>query len=103
VQGHGKDTEILEGGFGVLFPRYVFDSFPLFYPMTKNNTNMYLSDDYVIGKFLDSKGFKKKVIYHSWAGRAGDDWSTICSWNEGSQTHSLSKLGNLERYMELNL
>lgn len=98
-QGHGQFSEILEGSFGVLFPRRVFNNFADVKPMTAENTAMYLSDDYVFSKYLDSQGVNKRVVSYPWAGRKGDDWSTIVSWNENSQTYSLSSLGNLERYM----
>jgi len=102
-QGHGQTAEILEGSFGVLFPRRVFDNFVDVEPMTAENTNMYLSDDYVFSKYLDSQGVNKRIVWYPWAGRKGDDWSTVVSWNENSQTYSLSSLGNLERYLAVKL
>lgn len=101
IQGHGQFAEIMEGSFGVLFPRHVFNNFSEFPPMTVNNTNIYLSDDYVFSKYLDKQNVRKRVVYYPWAGRRGDDWSTIVSWNDNSQTYALSSLGNLERYLEV--
>jgi hypothetical protein len=103
IQGHGQMTEILEGSFGVLFPRRVFNNFLDFEPMTAENTKMYLSDDYVFSKYLDTQGVIKRIVWYPWAGRKGDDWKTVVAWNENSQTYSLSSLGNLERYLTVKL
>ena len=63
----------------------------------------YLTDDFIFSKFFDSKGIEKKIACFPWAGRKGDDWSTIWTQNEGSQTHSLSRDGNLENYAKAGL
>lgn len=100
-QGHGQNTEILECAFGVLFPRKSLDGFPVPEPMTPDSDKcMYLTDDFIFSKFFDSKGIEKKIACFPWAGRKGDDWSTIWTQNEGSQTHSLSRDGNLENYLK---
>ena len=102
-QGHGKRTEILECAFGVAFPRWSLDGFPNFEPMSEHSEKcMYTTDDYVFSKFFDSRGTYKFVINYPWAGRNGDDWSTIWEQNSGSQTHSLSRDGNLENYLKVS-
>lgn len=102
--GHGTPTEILECAFGVAIPRTLFDTFPIPEPMSEHSdASMYTTDDFILAKFLDSKGIPKKVVCHPWAGRVGDDWSTIWIQNEGSQTHSLSRDGNLENYVKVGL
>jgi hypothetical protein len=104
AQGHGVRTEILECAFGVLFPRWALDGFPVPEPFTEDSDPaMYLSDDYVFSKFFDSKLIQKKVVCYSWIGRKGDDWTTIWTQDPSSQTWSLSRDGNLERYLKLNL
>lgn len=103
-QGHGQKTEILECAFGVLFPRKCLDGFPVPEPMTPDSDKyMYLTDDFIFSKFFDSKGIEKKIACYPWAGRRGEDWSTIWTQNEGSQTHSLSRDGNLENYLKASL
>ena len=99
--GHGARTEILECAFGVLFPRKCLDGFPIPAPMREDSDLcMYVTDDYIFSKFLGSKGIEKRVVCYPWAGRVGDDWSTIWVQNDGSQTHSLSRDGNLEKYLK---
>ena len=103
-QGHGKSVEILECAFGVLFPRKCLEGFPVPEPMTPDSDKcMYLTDDFIFSKFFDSKGIQKRLVCFPWVGRHGDDWSTIWTQNDGSQTHSLSRDGNLENYAEANL
>jgi len=100
--GHGTRTEILECAFGVAYSRTFFWGFPIPEPMTEqSDRSMYTTDDFVFSKFFDSKGLEKKIVCYPWAGRVGDDWSTIWTQNEGSQTHSLSRDGNLENYLKV--
>ena len=102
--GHGTRTEILECAFGVLFPRRHLDGFPVPIPMNEDSEPcLYTTDDFIFSKFFDSKKVEKRVVCYPWAGRMGDDWSTIWIQNEGSQTHSLSRDGNLEKYLEAGL
>jgi hypothetical protein len=102
AQGHGVRTEILECAFGVLFPRWSLEGFPVPEPFTEDSDpSLYLSDDFVISKFFDSKLIPKKVVCYSWIGRKGDDWSTIWTQDPSSQMYSLSRDGNLERYMRV--
>ena len=102
--GHGQRTEILECAFGVAFPRKALEGFPVPAPMTEESDPcMYLTDDYMFAKFFDSKKIVKRIVCFPWAGRKGDDWSSIWIQNSDSQTHSLSKDGNLEKYMEAGL
>jgi hypothetical protein len=91
-QGHGALTEMLECAFGFLIPRSAMNGFPAIEPMAEiGKKYIYLSDDYIYTKFMDMKGIPKKVICYPWAGRVGDDWSTIWIQNSGSQTHALSR------------
>jgi len=100
-QGHGKSTEILECAFGVLFARKHLEGYPVPEPMTPHSDKcLYTTDDYMFSKFFDSKSIEKKVACYPWAGRRGDDWSTIWVQNSGSQTHSLSRDGNLQNYLK---
>lgn len=90
--GHGTGTEMLECAFGFAIPRGIMEGFPKIEPMTeKSEKYIYLSDDYLYTRFMDCKGVPKKVVCYPWAGRFGDDWSTILSINPGSQIHALSQ------------
>jgi hypothetical protein len=100
-QGHSQRTEILECAFGVLFPRKDLEGFPKHPPMDEySDPCLYLTDDYIFSKFFDSKKIEKRIACYPWAGRRGDDWSTIWEQNPDSQTYSLSRDGNLERYLK---
>jgi hypothetical protein len=100
-QGHGKNTEILECAFGVLFPRRCLDGFPSVEPMKPDSEKcLYTTDDFIFSKFFDSRGVPKKIACYPWAGRFGDDWSTLWSQNPNSQTHALSS-ENLENYLKV--
>jgi hypothetical protein len=103
--GHGSQTEMLECAFGFAIPRGVMDGFPKIEPMTETSEKyVYLSDDYLYTKFMDFKGVPKKVVCYPWAGRVGDDWSTIWIQNEGSQEHALSRdENNLQNFMMAGL
>jgi len=99
--GHGNCAEILECAFGVLFPRKCLEGFPVPEPMTSDSEKcLYLTDDFIFSKFFESKGIQKRVVCYACVGRHGDDWSTIWIQNDGSQTHSLSRDGNLENYLK---
>jgi hypothetical protein len=103
--GHGTRTEMLECSFGFAIPRGVMDGFPKFEPMSDTTEKyVYLSDDYLYTKFMDFKGVPKKVVCYPWAGRVGDDWSTIWIQNSGSQEHALSRdENNLHNFMMAGL
>ena len=103
--GHGTRTEMLECSFGFAIPRGVMDGFPKFEPMSDTTEKyVYLSDDYLYTKFMDFKGVPKKVVCYPWAGRVGDDWSTIWIQNSGSQDHALSRdENNLHNFMMAGL
>jgi len=104
MQGHGTTAEILECSFGVLFPVWALEGFPRFEPYSDNSDKYtYFSDDFVFSKFFDSKGISKKVVAYEQAGRFGDDWSTLLTTNEGTQEVSLSKEGNMKRYLKVKL
>lgn len=92
--GHGNDAEIFESAFGYLFPRSAVEGFPRLAPMSLPVQPEYLSDDYLFPKYFEHKGLPKKVVCYPWAGRHGDDWSTVWTQNENSQTYSLSRDGN---------
>jgi hypothetical protein len=104
-QGHGTDTEMLECSFGFLVPRWAIEGFPAIPPLTAESEKyIYLSDDYLYTKFFESKGISKKVACWPWAGRQGDDWSTIWVQNSDSQTHALSRdENNLYNFMMAGL
>jgi hypothetical protein len=100
-QGHGKNSEILECAFGVLFPRWSLNGFPNIEPMKSDYEKcLYTTDDFIFSKFFDSRGIPKKIACYQWAGRFGDDWSSLWSHNPDSQIHSLSTEGNLENYIK---
>jgi len=103
--GHGAQTEMLECSFGFAIPRGVMEGFPNFEPMTEESDKcVYLSDDYLYTRFMDFKGVPKKVVCYPWAGRVGDDWSTIWIQNSDSQTHALSRdENNLHNFMMAGL
>jgi hypothetical protein len=103
--GHGAQTEMLECSFGFAIPRGVMNGFPKIEPMSEQSEKyVYLSDDYLYTKFMDFKGVPKKVVCWPWAGRFGDDWSTIWTQNSGSQEHALSRdENNLYNFMMAGL
>jgi hypothetical protein len=103
--GHGTQTEMLECSFGFAVPRGVMEGFPKFEPMTEESDKcVYLSDDYLYTRFMDFKGIPKKVVCYPWAGRVGDDWSTIWTQNSYSQTHALSRdENNLHNFLMAGL
>jgi len=102
--GHGTETEIFESAFGYLFPRSAVEGFPRLEPMSVPVQPEYLSDDYLFPMYLEHKGLSKKVVCYPWAGRRGDDWSTVWTQNEDSQTHSLSRDGNnLKNFLNAGL
>jgi hypothetical protein len=100
-QGHGVKTEMLECAFGFLVSRGDMEGFPKIEPMTSTSEKyIYLSDDYLYTKYLEHKGITKKVVCYPWAGRRGDDWSTIWVQEKESQTHALSRdENNLYNFM----
>jgi len=104
-QGHGQETEMLECAFGMLIPRKDMEGFPAIEPLTETSEKyIYLSDDYLYTKYLEHKGLKKKVVCYPWAGRRGDDWSTIWVQDPDSQTHALSRDdNNLHNFMMAGL
>jgi hypothetical protein len=104
-QGHGVPTEMLECAFGFLVSRGDIEGFPKIEPMTSTSEKyIYLSDDYLYTKYLEHKGIQKKVVCYPWAGRRGDDWSTIWVQNPESQTHALSRdENNLHNFMMAGL
>jgi hypothetical protein len=61
---------------------------------------LYTTDDFIFSKFFDSRGVPKKIACYPWAGRFGDDWSTLWSQNPDSQSHALSN-ENLENYLKV--
>jgi hypothetical protein len=103
--GHGTPTEMLECSFGFAIPRGAMEGFPKIEPMTEaSEKHIYLSDDYLYPKFMDRKGIPRRVVCYPWAGRFGDDWSTIWVQNPESQTHALSRdENNLHNFMMAGL
>jgi hypothetical protein len=69
-----------------------FYGFPDVPPLEKDgDATLYLSDDYVISRFYDSKKLVKTVICWDQIGRFGDDWSTICTLGDDGMKHKLSE------------
>ena len=94
-QDHGKPVDILENGFGTMFPLQVLREFPNIEPLTSDtDPTMYLSDDYVIARYYDFKGVKKTLIRYKNVGRHHDDWSLLCSGNEKAKTYEIAASQN---------
>jgi hypothetical protein len=90
--GHGCPTEILQQGFGTMTKISSFYGFPNVPPLQKGqDASLYLSDDYVISRFYDSKKLTKTVVCWDQIGRFKDDWSTICTLGDDGMTHKLSE------------
>lgn len=102
VWGHGSTPEMLEYGFGTMFKLEYLHGFPDVPPMNKNSDMcVYLSDDYIMSRFLDTKNVKKTVICWPWVGRYGDDWSSMCQEQKTSQQNALCKSRNsLQDYID---
>ena len=100
-QDHGKAVDILENGFGTIFPLHALDDFPEIDPLTPDmDPTLYLSDDYVIARYFDFKGLKKTLVRYKNIGRHHDDWSLICSGNEKAKTYEIStSQNNLMNYI----
>lgn len=95
VWGHGNRADILENGFGTIFQLKHLTGFPDLPPLTETTDPvMYISDDYIMGRFFQYKGVPKRVVCHSWIGRVGDDWSSMCSENENAKTFALAASRN---------
>jgi hypothetical protein len=95
VWGHGNRADILENGFGTMFQLKHLTGFPDIPPLTATTDPvMYISDDYIMGRFFQHKGVPKRVVCHSWIGRVGDDWSSMCSENENAKTFALAASRN---------
>lgn len=95
VWGHGNRADILENGFGTMFQLGHLKGFPDLPPLTADvDPVMYISDDYIMGRFFDHKGFPKRVVCHPWIGRTGDDWSSMCTENENAKTFALAASRN---------
>jgi hypothetical protein len=105
MQGHGTPAEMMECAFGYAFPRKAMDGFWKFPPMAEANERfVYLSDDYLYSKHFELKGLQKRVACFPWVGRRGDDWSTIWTQKQSSQTHALSRdENNLENFFKAGL
>jgi hypothetical protein len=94
-QDHGKAVDMLENGFGTLFPLQVLRDFPTLDPLgPDDDATFYLSDDYVIARYYDYRGMKKTLIRYKNIGRHHDDWSLICSSNENAKTYEISTSQN---------
>ena len=104
-QGHGAHAEMMECAFGYAFPRKAMDGFWKFPPMKEDSERwVYLSDDYLYSKHFERMGLPKRVACYPWAGRVGDDWSTIWTQKQSSQTHALSRdENNLENFFRAGL
>lgn len=95
VWGHGKQADILENGFGTMFQLKHLRNFPDMPPLNETTDPvMYISDDYIMGRYFDSVGVPKRVICHPWIGRTGDDWSSMCTEVKTSQTFALAASRN---------
>jgi hypothetical protein len=95
VWGHGNKADILENGFGTMFQLKHLKGFPDVPPLTETlDPVMYISDDYIMGRFFDHVGVSKRVVCHPWIGRVGDDWSSMCTENENAKTFALAASRN---------
>lgn len=95
VWGHGNKADILENGFGTMFQLKHLKGFPDLPPLTETGDPvMYISDDYIMGRFFDSVHVPKRVVCHPWVGRVGDDWSSMCTENENAKTFALAASRN---------
>ena len=90
--GHGCPTEILQQGFGTMTKISSFYCFPNVPPLQKGqDASLYLSDDYVISRFYDSKRLVKTVVCWDQIGRFKDDLTTICTLGDDGMKHKLSE------------
>jgi hypothetical protein len=91
VYGHGNGADILENGFGTAFRLESILGFPEVPPLGPDNKDspLYLSDDYVMARFFDSKDVPKRVICWPDIGRQGDDWSSMCKSHEDACEYTL--------------
>jgi hypothetical protein len=88
--GHGTKTHILENGFGTMFRLECIMGFPYIPPLKQGeDASMYLSDDYVLGRFYDFKNIIKTIVCWPEIGRQGDDWSSMCRVNDEGTHYSL--------------
>jgi hypothetical protein len=95
VWGHGNQADILENGFGTMFQLKHLKGFPDLPPLTeKIDPVMYISDDYIMGRFFDSVKVVKRVVCFPWIGRVGDDWSSMCTENENAKIYALAASRN---------
>lgn len=95
VWGHGNRADILENGFGTMFQLGVLKGFPDLAPLSADTDPvMYISDDYIMGRFFDHKGVPKRVVCHPWIGRVGDDWTSMCTENANAKTFELATSRN---------
>ena len=97
--GHGTPTEIIECSSGYAFTVSEIQGFPDIQPMDMNIKFFYLSDDYVLSRFFK----EKKVVCYPWAGRQGDDWSSL--WTQSkwlpSDSFALSRNeNNLKNFLD---
>jgi hypothetical protein len=94
-QDHGKPVDMLENGFGTMFPLQILRDFPAIEPLTPDmNPTLYLSDDYVLARYYDFKGVKKTLIRYKNVGRHHDDWSLLCSGNDKAKTYEIAASQN---------
>jgi hypothetical protein len=103
--GHGTVVDMVDGVYGRAFPRWSLNGFPHFEPMTKESEEcLYLSDDLVIGKFIEFKQIKTVALFYPYIGRdyPEEKHESIAPMKiiEGSQTYRLSG-ENTERYHRL--
>ena len=100
-QDHGNPVDMLENGFGTMFPLQILRDFPAIEPLTTEmNPIFYLSDDYVLARYYDFKGVTKTLIRYKNVGRHHDDWSLICSENAKAKTYEISASQNsLKNYI----
>lgn len=95
VWGHGNAADILENGFGTMFQLKHLSGFPDIPPLTPEmDPVVYISDDYLMGRFFESKGIPRRVICYPWIGRVGDDWSSMCHENDNAKTFALASSRN---------
>jgi len=99
-RGHGCNVQMLECAFGVAFPRFCLDDYPVPEPLSEtSDIELYITDDYILSTFF----VLKHLLCYQHIGRNGDDWSSIWKQNSDSQTYSLSRDGNMKKYLRVKL
>lgn len=92
IQGHGRETHILETSFGIAFKRdWIKQLYGVSFPHEQN-----IYDDYILALMFDKMKISKKVL----RGRVGDDWSSIVTFiNQDENAISYGK-SSIEKFYD---